>query len=31
VATSDGRPILSDRDRTNPPLADLVARLRDAR
>lgn len=27
-ATSDGRPILSDRDLTNPPLADLVARLR---
>jgi dTDP-4-dehydrorhamnose 3,5-epimerase-like enzyme len=27
--TPDGRPILSDRDRTNPPLVDLVARLRD--
>jgi dTDP-4-dehydrorhamnose 3,5-epimerase len=27
-ATPDGRPILSDRDRSNPPLADLVARLR---
>jgi dTDP-4-dehydrorhamnose 3,5-epimerase-like enzyme len=26
--TLDGRPILSDRDRENPPLADLVARLR---
>jgi dTDP-4-dehydrorhamnose 3,5-epimerase len=26
----DGRPILSDRDRTNPPLTDLVARLRQA-
>jgi len=26
--TPDGRPILSDRDRTNPPLVDLVARLR---
>ncbi|TMD32266.1 MAG: dTDP-4-dehydrorhamnose 3,5-epimerase [Chloroflexi bacterium] len=26
--TADGRPILSDRDRTNPTLADLVARLR---
>lgn len=25
--TADGRPILSDRDRTNPPLAELVARL----
>jgi dTDP-4-dehydrorhamnose 3,5-epimerase len=25
--TPDGRPILSDRDRSNPPLADLVARL----
>jgi dTDP-4-dehydrorhamnose 3,5-epimerase len=24
----DGRPILSDRDRTNPPLADLLVRLR---
>jgi hypothetical protein len=23
----DGRPILSDRDRTNPPLAELIARL----
>jgi dTDP-4-dehydrorhamnose 3,5-epimerase len=27
-ATLDGRPILSDRDRSNPPLAELVARLR---
>jgi dTDP-4-dehydrorhamnose 3,5-epimerase len=27
--TPDGRPILSDRDRSNPPLAELVARLRD--
>jgi dTDP-4-dehydrorhamnose 3,5-epimerase len=27
-ATPDGRPILSDRDRSNPPLAELVARLR---
>lgn len=27
--TPDGRPILSDRDRTNPPLAELVARLRE--
>jgi dTDP-4-dehydrorhamnose 3,5-epimerase len=27
-ATDDGRPILSDRDRTNPALTDLVARLR---
>ena len=26
--TADGRPITSDRDRTNPPLAELVARLR---
>jgi dTDP-4-dehydrorhamnose 3,5-epimerase len=26
--TPDGRPILSDRDRTNPPLAELVASLR---
>ncbi len=26
--TVDGRPILSERDRTNPPLAELVARLR---
>jgi dTDP-4-dehydrorhamnose 3,5-epimerase len=25
--TADGRPILSDRDRSNPPLAELVARL----
>ena len=25
--TADGRPILSDRDRANPPLRDLVARL----
>ena len=28
--TPDGRPILSDRDRSNPTLADLVARLRAA-
>ena len=28
VPTSDGRPILSDRDRSNPSLAELVARLR---
>ncbi len=28
AATEDGRPILSDRDRTNPALTDLVARLR---
>jgi dTDP-4-dehydrorhamnose 3,5-epimerase len=27
-ATSDGRPIVSERDATNPPLAELVARLR---
>ncbi len=27
-ATPDGRPILSERDLTNPPLADLVVRLR---
>ena len=27
-ATPDGRPILSDRDRSNPPLADLVNELR---
>ena len=27
--TPDGRPILSDRDRSNPSLAELVARLRD--
>ena len=27
-ATADGRPILSERDRTNPTLVDLVARLR---
>jgi dTDP-4-dehydrorhamnose 3,5-epimerase len=26
-STPDGRPILSDRDRSNPPLAELVARL----
>ncbi len=26
----DGRPILSDRDRSNPPLADLLVRLRDS-
>lgn len=29
VDTPDGRPILSDRDRSNPPLATLVAGLRD--
>jgi dTDP-4-dehydrorhamnose 3,5-epimerase len=29
-ATADGRPILSDRDRTNPSLPELVARLRAA-
>ena len=28
AGTADGRPILSDRDRSNPPLAELVARLR---
>lgn len=28
VATVDGRPILSDRDRSNPSLADLLVRLR---
>lgn len=28
VPTPDGRPILSDRDRSNPTLAELVARLR---
>jgi dTDP-4-dehydrorhamnose 3,5-epimerase len=28
AGTPDGRPILSDRDRSNPPLAELVARLR---
>jgi len=28
AATLDGRPILSDRDRSNPSLAELVARLR---
>jgi dTDP-4-dehydrorhamnose 3,5-epimerase len=27
--TPDGQPILSDRDRSNPPLAELVERLRD--
>jgi dTDP-4-dehydrorhamnose 3,5-epimerase len=27
-ATPDGRPILSERDRSNPPLAELVVRLR---
>jgi dTDP-4-dehydrorhamnose 3,5-epimerase len=27
-ATPDGQPILSDRDRTNPPLAELIERLR---
>jgi dTDP-4-dehydrorhamnose 3,5-epimerase len=29
-ATPDGRPILSERDQTNPSLADLVRRLREA-
>jgi dTDP-4-dehydrorhamnose 3,5-epimerase len=29
ATTEDGRPILSDRDRSNPTLAELVARLRD--
>jgi dTDP-4-dehydrorhamnose 3,5-epimerase-like enzyme len=29
--TSDGRPILSDRDRGNPSLEDLVVRLRATR
>jgi dTDP-4-dehydrorhamnose 3,5-epimerase len=29
TGTQDGRPILSDRDQSNPTLADLVARLRD--
>ena len=29
--TADGQPILSDRDRANPPLAELVVHLRDAR
>ncbi|MFH0750973.1 MAG: dTDP-4-dehydrorhamnose 3,5-epimerase family protein [Chloroflexota bacterium] len=28
AGTPDGRPILSDRDRSNPPLRELVARLR---
>lgn len=28
TATADGRPIVSERDATNPPLADVVARLR---
>jgi dTDP-4-dehydrorhamnose 3,5-epimerase len=28
AGTSDGRPILSDRDKANPPLAELVASLR---
>lgn len=28
ASTPDGRPILSDRDRSNPPLTELVARLR---
>ncbi len=28
LGTPDGRPILSDRDRTNPPLAELLVRLR---
>ena len=29
MGTPDGRPILSDRDRSNPPLSELIARLRD--
>lgn len=29
-ASPDGRPILSDRDRSNPPLAELLVRLRDS-
>jgi dTDP-4-dehydrorhamnose 3,5-epimerase-like enzyme len=29
AATADGRPIVSDRDQSNPSLAELVARLRD--
>jgi dTDP-4-dehydrorhamnose 3,5-epimerase len=29
VSTADGRPILSERDASNPPLADLVARFRE--
>lgn len=28
VATSDGRPVLSERDQANPPLVDLIDRLR---
>jgi hypothetical protein len=28
VGTPDGRPILSERDGANPPLADLLARMR---
>ncbi len=28
LPTSDGRPILSERDRTNPTLAELLTRLR---
>ena len=28
AVTANGRPILSDRDRANPPLAELIARLR---
>lgn len=31
AGTTDGRPILSERDQANPPLAELVARLRTAR
>ena len=31
AATPDGRPILSERDGANPPLADLVARMRSDR
>jgi dTDP-4-dehydrorhamnose 3,5-epimerase len=30
AVTPDGHPILSERDRSNPPLAELVTRLRDA-
>jgi hypothetical protein len=29
-ATADGRPITSDRDAANPPLAELLVRLRHA-
>ncbi len=30
LGTTDGLPLLSDRDRTNPPLRELAARMRDA-